>query len=511
MSSVPPEPTKAEIDQLRSAALQKVDSEGLVFDPQDVNRIRNDDKYIRRFLMHHDNDQKLALEMVMETLKWRYENQCNTITVESIPPEFFAKGAMYAHNRDKDGCKMLIFAVRHHQKGVLDMDLLKKFFIYWLERLEREENGEWITVFFDMCDTGMKNMDMEFIQYMITLFKNYYPWFLNYIIVFEMPWLLSAMWKIIRTWLPPKSIEKIKFVDKKSIQDFVDLDQCLASWGGTDNYEYQFEPEFIPGDEPTSNGDLESRKVHFAEGSALPPLSPLKGKLQGQRVAATNGGVMIEIEPSEGLMFSNCRIGATANIVLTNPTASPVAFKIKTTSPEKYRVRPSVGILEAGIQLEISVTVSEQLAPSALVRDKFLVMGAPASSSNLSSQEISQLFKNIAKEELFETRLRVGVSAADAASDALTTSALKSSSVSPELLSKIDQLLHRQSAVEEQLRTAKKFVFITLIVMIGILIFVVMATNNMTSSLLLYTTNRRSASTMQGETIHNEQENNVEL
>ena len=49
-----------------------------------------------------------------------------------------------------------------------------------------------ITVYFDMTNTGMKNMDMDLIQYMIHLFKSYYPWFLNYIIVFEMPWLLSG-------------------------------------------------------------------------------------------------------------------------------------------------------------------------------------------------------------------------------------------------------------------------------------------------------------------------------
>ncbi|KAK8378987.1 hypothetical protein O3P69_009613 [Scylla paramamosain] len=153
MSAIPPEPTKAEIDQLRATAIQKIEAGG-PFDPQDVRRIRSDDKYIRRFLMHHDNDQKLSLEMVMDTLKWRHENQCNAITKESIPQEFFDKGALFIHNRDKDGCKMLIFSVRLHQKGTLDMDQLKRFLIYWLERLEREEKGEWITVFFDMCDTG---------------------------------------------------------------------------------------------------------------------------------------------------------------------------------------------------------------------------------------------------------------------------------------------------------------------------------------------------------------------
>ncbi|KAK3854841.1 hypothetical protein Pcinc_038699 [Petrolisthes cinctipes] len=154
------------------------------------------------------------------------------------------------------------------------MEVLKKFFIYWLERLEREENGEWITVFFDMCDTGMKNMDMELIQYMINLFKNYYPWILNYIIVFEMPWLLSAMWKIIKTWLPPKSIEKIKFVDKKSLKEFVSPDQALKGWGGLDDYEYQFEAELThtqAGVKTIPNGDVDGKKVHFADGSVLPP------------------------------------------------------------------------------------------------------------------------------------------------------------------------------------------------------------------------------------------------
>ena len=47
-------------------------------------------------------------------------------------------------------------------------------------------------MFFDMQNTGLKNMDMEFIQYMINLFKLYYPWMLNYIIVLEMPWLLNG-------------------------------------------------------------------------------------------------------------------------------------------------------------------------------------------------------------------------------------------------------------------------------------------------------------------------------
>lgn len=38
----------------------------------------------------------------------------------------------------------------------------------------------------------MKNMDMDLIQYMIGLFKDYIPNMLNYILVFEMPWVLNG-------------------------------------------------------------------------------------------------------------------------------------------------------------------------------------------------------------------------------------------------------------------------------------------------------------------------------
>lgn len=43
-----------------------------------------------------------------------------------------------------------------------------------------------------MADTGLNNMDMDFTKYIISLFKQYYPHFLNYIVIFEMPWILNG-------------------------------------------------------------------------------------------------------------------------------------------------------------------------------------------------------------------------------------------------------------------------------------------------------------------------------
>ncbi len=61
-----------------------------------------------------------------------------------------------------------------------------------LPYLYRENNGDQLTLVFDCAGCGLKNMDMELIQYMIQVFKDYYPWSLNYILVFEMPWVLNG-------------------------------------------------------------------------------------------------------------------------------------------------------------------------------------------------------------------------------------------------------------------------------------------------------------------------------
>lgn len=50
---------------------------------------------------------------------------------------FLGEGGLFVRNRDKDGKIMLIFRVKTHAKGQHNMDDLKKFVIYWFERLER--------------------------------------------------------------------------------------------------------------------------------------------------------------------------------------------------------------------------------------------------------------------------------------------------------------------------------------------------------------------------------------
>lgn len=44
----------------------------------------------------------------------------------------------------------------------------------------------------------------------------------------------------------------------------------------------------------------------------------------------------------------------TTNLKLANPTDRNVCFKVKTTAPRRYCVRPNSGIIDAGTSINVS-------------------------------------------------------------------------------------------------------------------------------------------------------------
>lgn len=157
--------------------------------------------------------------------------------------DYIDEGLFFPHNRDTDNKAMLIFLSKHYTKGSKDPAEIKKCLLYYLERMLREENFDQVTVFFDMTDAGLNNMDMDFTKYIINIFKFYYPNALNNILVYNMPWILNATFKIIKQLLPAKAAAKMKFINNKTIREFVSDENMLKIWGGKDEYKFEFIPE----------------------------------------------------------------------------------------------------------------------------------------------------------------------------------------------------------------------------------------------------------------------------
>lgn len=171
---------------------------------------------------------------------------------------------MFARGKDLDGKTVFIFRSRLYTRGSRDLDEMKRVFLYWLERCIREANDDYITFMFELTDAGLSNVDMDFTKYIITTLKSYYPYSLNYILVYDLPWILNgkfflksskslksntygytslATFQIIKRLLPAKAVDRLKNINNKNIRDYIDEDNMLVPWGGKDDYEFKFIPE----------------------------------------------------------------------------------------------------------------------------------------------------------------------------------------------------------------------------------------------------------------------------
>ncbi|TIB33778.1 hypothetical protein E3P84_02039 [Wallemia ichthyophaga] len=86
---------------------------------------------------------------------------------------------------------------------------------------------------------------------------------------------------------------------------------------------------------------------------------------------------------------------------IKNPTATPVAFKVKTTAPRSYCVRPNAGRIEPGQTIDIQVlvqAVKEAPPPGTKCKDKFLVQSVHINESR-QSLSVADFWSQIERED----------------------------------------------------------------------------------------------------------------
>ncbi|XP_017100278.2 motile sperm domain-containing protein 2 [Drosophila bipectinata] len=235
------EPTAEQIAEVRTAILKKLEAEPPAepFHPNDLKRLKDSDLWISKLLKIYEFDLEKTNTRLWDNLIWRQSFGVNDITVNSLNQEFLNDGSIYAHNKDRDGKPLLIISMKKHSKS-RNLDDLIRIIVYWVERLQQETNLDKITLFMDMTGSGLSNMDIDFIKANIGIFETKYPYVPNYIIVHELPFLLNAAFKIVKTFLPEEALRILRVTTKKDIDQYVDKDNCLKLWGGNDDYEYKF-------------------------------------------------------------------------------------------------------------------------------------------------------------------------------------------------------------------------------------------------------------------------------
>jgi len=322
-------PSPEQLASLRQSFLEMVKERGKeLFEDTDVTRFQSDDSYAEKFWIHGffipgpDRIRNTTV-LAVEALLWRKEFGVASITEDCLDRGLLDSGSLYSRGRDKQGGRLLILSVRRYVKDPKMTPKRKELLIYMLERIGREDGGK-ITIIFDCQSAGVRNVEIEAIQFIMQVLIHYYPNLVRRIIVLEMPWVMNTVWRLVKSLLPGPAQDMIKFCTKANVTEFLDTEGLPRELGGEDDWQYSWQPE--QRHQPEISED-ENRSWIVA--------------------------------PSDRLVFKAKADAAgemeTTMTVSNRSTTTPLAYKVRSTRPALFLVSPSSGILTPGGLAEVRV------------------------------------------------------------------------------------------------------------------------------------------------------------
>lgn len=115
---------------------------------------------------------------------------------------------------------------------------------------------------------------------------------------------------------------------------------------------------------------------------------------------------VLHIEPAAELRFRGpFNEVVTADLKLTNPSDKKVCFKVKTTAPKRYCVRPNSGVLDSKCAVTVSVMLQPfEYDPNEKNKHKFMVQTMFAPGDKVDNLE--SLWKEVPGDQLMDSKLK---------------------------------------------------------------------------------------------------------
>ncbi|KAL3814955.1 hypothetical protein ACJIZ3_016223 [Penstemon smallii] len=120
-------------------------------------------------------------------------------------------------------------------------------------------------------------------------------------------------------------------------------------------------------------------------------------------------GDLLQIEPLELQFPFELKKQIQCSMKLSNKSDNYVAFKVKTTNPKKYCVRPNTGVVLPHSSCDVIVTMQAQKeAPSDMqCRDKFLLQCVVVNPGVIAKDITAEMFNKESGNQVEECKLRV--------------------------------------------------------------------------------------------------------
>lgn len=192
------------------------------YDNKDIERLKKEDYQISRYFKE---DTQSTINAIKGVLEWRHNYHLSDLSEDDFSDEFKKTEVFVTQGKDVEKNLMVYIRVKLFKKGEHPIEDVKKYLAFLLDRVDRQTRGDGWALYFDCTDAGISNVDMELLKFVVQALTNYFVENCRYVLIFEMPWILSSIWKIVKSWLPQEHRDAVKFASKKEMSSFVEESQ----------------------------------------------------------------------------------------------------------------------------------------------------------------------------------------------------------------------------------------------------------------------------------------------
>lgn len=253
----------ADMDQL----IDQFEASPLASSLHDQMGVEDPDTLLLRFLRARKWNLVDALTMLVDTLYWHRSFGVGELMRAGEPAVFeylLTCGKHYAWNVDHSGRLVIWITSRLHDKNKQTLQQNLQALVFLIEQARRlmAPGTETVTLVFDLADAPLSSLDLPSIQGDIRILQSFYPECLGACYVVDAPWLFHGLYRIVRGFLDPVVVNKIKLLDSSELIQLI-------------------HPEMVP---PRYSGgkDPMSDFVHTIEQASMPFLAVSEGELQAQ-------------------------------------------------------------------------------------------------------------------------------------------------------------------------------------------------------------------------------------
>lgn len=213
------------------------------FYPDDYQRMLHDDWTVTRFLLRRRQDPKRTAKLMEECGCFRKQYKMSEVKLPDFPIEFHKPGGLFKYAPDRAGNLTVYMRVKMYRRVPEISDVFKAFILCVIEEADVEAKGRGVAVVFDLSGAGLQNVDLSFLSWLLSSFRNYCPKGVSYIMVYNLPWILSTTCRVAMTWLSATNRRALRFVHGDEIQNFIAKENLPDYCGGTCKIDYCNVPE----------------------------------------------------------------------------------------------------------------------------------------------------------------------------------------------------------------------------------------------------------------------------